>query len=121
MKKTLLLIKKGFESSTTRTPEYLEFHKTFTTEFTDLLHSIGATFVEVKHPSHFDVFGFFTDKYLQIWYFSISDLRIETNRIVVRRAKSYHDYVGENNNFVDFNDGLKEGIVKLIESHAPHS
>ena len=69
MNKSIELIKKGFESSSETTPEFLEFYRTFKSEFRKELKSIGATNI-VFSRGHFYVSGFFTLNG-QGWYFSI--------------------------------------------------
>ena len=58
MKKSFKLIEKDCESSAYRTPQYLEFHRTFKRELTALLKPYVSK-IEVSKPNHFDVTGFF--------------------------------------------------------------
>lgn len=114
MKKTLSLITDEFESSSTRTPQYLEFHRTFKREFTKALSLVGCTNVDIGKPNHFDVSGFFTAPNGQIWYFSISDLRWSKDKMLIRTAKHYKDWTGGGNQYVKIDSDLITGINKII-------
>ena len=58
MRKSLAMLRKGFESSSTLTPEFAQFYRTFKSEFTKELKSQGATEIEF-HRGHFHLSGFF--------------------------------------------------------------
>lgn len=118
MKKTFELLKQEFESSTTRTAQYLDFHRTFKREFTKFLLEQECTKVEVFKPNHFDISGFFTSKNNQIWYFSIEDLRWSKNYLLFRKAESYTDYKGQNNGDISLTLGyetFKEQLISFIQ------
>jgi len=114
MKKAIVSTQQHFESSCSRTPEYLAWHRLFKREFTKFLISIGATtMVQIGKPNHFDMSGFFTVG-TQIWYFRIGDLRWFKDTMLVRTAMSYADYTGGQNHYVpldgsveDFTEGMK--------------
>jgi len=108
MKKTLALLKAGFESSSGLTPEFAQFFRTFKSEFTKELRTIGATQI-VFNRGHFYVSGFFTVDN-QAWYFSLSDVRGMDyglknhpescmNKLLYRTAKHYKDYTGGHNRY----------------------
>lgn len=103
MKKSLELLKQHFISASTRTPQYLTFHRTFKREFTRFLESIGASKIQIGKPNHFDVSGFFTVGE-QAWYFSLSDLRWSKDKLLIRTVKDYKDYSGGVNRFVFFHN-----------------
>lgn len=117
MKKSLALLRKGFESSSGTTPEFLTFVRTFKNEFTKLLQAKGCTNIEIG-KGHFYVSGFCTSPTGQPYYFSISDVRMfsEGNGIwgslLYRTAKDYKDYTGGYNQYVritasDMGEGLR--------------
>jgi hypothetical protein len=117
MKQTVKLLKAGFESSSTTTPEFASFFRTFKKEFTKELQSIGATAIEF-HRGHFYVSGFFMIG-IQAWYFSISDVRGMDyglmynpdscmNKLLYRTAKSYKDYTGGHNRYATIETGMAE-------------
>ena len=100
MKKTIELIKEKFESSSSKTEQYLKFHKTFKSEFNKMLKPITKNIL-VNKPNHFDRSGFIELNNNQIYYFNISDLRYSKNTILIRTAKDFKDYSGGFNNILD--------------------
>jgi len=112
MKKAMQLLAQEFESASNRTPQYLQFHRTFKREFTKFLVSIGCEKVEIGKPNHFDMTGFFTYKE-QIWYFSISDLRWSKDKMLIRTADSYRDFSGGYNQYAKM-DNLESQIKKIV-------
>jgi hypothetical protein len=102
MKKSIALLQAGFESSSGLTPEFAQFFRTFKSEFTKELQTIGATDI-VFSRGHFYVSGFFTVSG-QAYYFSISDVRGSDYRmpqLMYRTAKHYKDFTGGANRWVD--------------------
>ncbi len=106
MRKTLTLLKKGFESSCGLTPEFSSFFRTFKSEFTKELKGIGATNIEF-HRGHFYISGFF-DVNNKSYYFSISDVRdsYQTPDLLYRTAKDHKDYTGGKNCYVKIESGM---------------
>lgn len=110
MKKSLALLMKGFESSSSKTPEFKSFCRVFKSEFTKELQSIGATDI-VFTFGHFYISGFFTiGKENQKWYFSLSDVRGMDyslinypdscqSKLMYREVKDYKDYTGGVNRY----------------------
>ena len=98
LSKTFYLLGFEFESSISRTPQYLEFHRTFKREFNKYLSSLGVTEIDISKPNHFDFSGFFKYKE-QIYYVSLSDLRYDTT-FLIRTAKDFKDYSGGSNSFL---------------------
>ena len=47
MNKSLALLRQEFESDSRRTPQYLEFHRTFKREFSKALTNMGCSKVEI--------------------------------------------------------------------------
>lgn len=110
MKKSVQLLEAGFESSSGKTPEFLNFVKVFKREFTKELQSIGATNIKFS-VGHFYISGFFTTNEGNIYYFSVPDVRdysycAATNpnscmcKLLYRTAKDYKDYTGGMNQYV---------------------
>jgi len=124
MKNSIAMLKRGFESSSGLTPEFAEFFRTFKSEFTKELLTIGASNL-VFSRGHFYVSGFFTDVQGQAWYFSISDVRgmarisfVEGFALLYRTAKHYKDYTGGNNRYRQIEPGMAKEMCwsfKLIE------
>ncbi len=90
-----------FESSCSKTPQFIEFTKDFKTAFK---HALGDSAKAIKFDvGHFYISGFITLANDSIVYFSISDVRgfpgAWAKDILVRTAKSYTDYKGGSNNF----------------------
>ena len=97
MNKSLELLRKGFKSSSGKTPEFAHFCRVFKAEFIKELKEAGAT--EYKFSiGHFYISGFFTSN-KQLYYFSLSDVRSMPEVIMYRTAKNYNDYTGGPNQF----------------------
>jgi hypothetical protein len=102
MKKSISMLKQGFESSSTTTPEFAQFYRTFKSEFTKELQTIGATDI-VFSRGHFYISGFFTVD-SQAYYFNLGDVRGSEYRmpqLYYRTAKHYKDFTGGQNRYVD--------------------
>jgi len=110
MKKSLALLRNGFESSSTLTPDFAQFFRTFKSEFGRELKDIGATDI-VFHRGHFYISGFFS-KDGKAFYFSISDVRgfsessNHFSSLLYRTAKNYKDYTGGTNQYVKIEPGM---------------
>ncbi len=104
MKKAIKATQQRFESSSSKTPEYLAWHRLFKREFSDFLKSKGATNVEIGKTNHFDMSGFFTLGQ-KIWYFRISDIRGSKDTMLIRTAKHYQDYTGVMNQHISLIQG----------------
>lgn len=115
MKATLIALQQTFESSSTRTPEYLAFHRLFKREFTKLLTDLGCSAITFGKPNHFDVSGFFTDPAYQAWYFSLSDLRWSKDKLLIRTAKDYKDYSGGSNQYIVMQEGGAEHFRRDLQ------
>ena len=124
MKKSIALLKKGFESSSQTTQEFLNFVRTFRSEFTKELKSIGATDIQIG-KGHFYVSGFFTVDG-QAWYFSLSDVRgMEyclnqscMGKLLYRTAKNYKDFTGGQNRYATIETGMAQKMCwsfKVVE------
>jgi hypothetical protein len=113
MKKAIELFKQGFESSSTLTPEFSAFFKTFKKEFTAELKKMGCTKIEIGR-GHFYISGFFTSQSGQIYYFSLSDVRsgYEYNSLLYRTAKDYKDFTGGSNQFTTIQNFTAEMRLK---------
>lgn len=96
MEKTKYLLGFEFESASSRTPQYLEFHKVFKKEFMAMLKPIVSEMI-VSKPNHFDVTGFFKTVKGNIYYFSLEDLRWDKETMMYRTAKDFKDYTGGSN------------------------
>jgi hypothetical protein len=119
-----MLLKHGFESSSGTTPEFMNFVRTFRSEFTKELKSIGATDIQIG-KGHFYVSGFFTVDG-QAWYFSLSDVRgMEyclnqscMGKLLYRTAKNYKDFTGGQNRYAKIETGMAENMCwsfKVVE------
>lgn len=111
MKKTLELLRKGFESASYKTPEFMSFVRTFKSEFTKELKNAGATKIEIS-TGHFYVSGFFTSASGQVYYFSLSDVRgmefVSKPALMYRTAQHYKDYTGGSNQWINIESGMSE-------------
>jgi len=111
MNKSLELLRRGFESATVKTPEFMAFVRTFRSEFTKELKSVGATKIEIS-AGHFYISGFFTSASGQIYYFSLPDVRgmefVSTPKLMYRTAQHYRDFTGGSNQWIDIEIGMAE-------------
>ena len=116
MKKSIKLLQEGFESSSSPTPEFGQFARTFKSEFTKELKSQGATHI-VFSRGHFYLTGFCTINN-QIWYFSLPDVRGMEHclnqscmgKLMYRTAKDYKDYTGGQNRYATIREGMGEDM-----------
>jgi hypothetical protein len=115
MKKSLQMLLTGFESSSTLTPEFAQFYRTFKSEFTKELKTVGATEIEF-HRGHFYLSGFCRVNG-QLWYFSLSDVRgMEygmkinpdscLNKLLYRTAQHNKDWTGGHNRYATIQTGM---------------
>ena len=114
MNKSLYLLGFDFESSSQRTPQYLEFHRIFKREFKELLKP-HIKRIEISKPNHFDVSGFFELNNGKIYYFSIGDLRWD-KIFLIRTAKDFKDYTGGSNNFLGLEEGFENKLIQFIKT-----
>ena len=119
--KSLYLLSFNFESSPIRTPQYLEFHRTFKREFTKILKPLTDEILFSK-PNHFDVSGFFRlkadlrwDRSGIIYYFNIGDLRWDKEAMLIRTAKSFEDYTGGRNNYINLDKNFVSNLYKFLK------
>jgi hypothetical protein len=114
MNKSIEMLKRGFESSCSLTPEFAQFFRTFKSEFTKELKTIGATEIEF-HRGHFYLSGFCRVNG-QLWYFSISDVRgLEfclnqwcMGQMLYRTAQHNKDWTGGRNQYANFETGMAQ-------------
>jgi len=111
MKKTLLKLSQGFQSSSYKTDEFKTFCRTFKSELSKELKSIGVTDLKFSN-GHFSISGFFTAESGQIYYFSLSDVRgaefQNEIQLMYRTAEHYKDYSGGGNQWVTIESGMTD-------------
>ena len=108
MKRAIEATKAEFESSSSRTPEYLAWHRLFKKEVTAFIIGQGGKDVEIGKPNHFDLSGFFTAHDGQQWYIRLGDLRGFKDTLLLRTVKHYKDYTGGHNCFLPLTHGEEE-------------
>jgi hypothetical protein len=113
MTKTLYLLSFDFESSTTRTPQYLEFCRVFKKEFKAVLKPYCKEIL-IHKPNHFDISGFFKLNDDRIFYFSISDLRWSKENMLIRTAENFKDYSGGSNNNINLDKNFKDNLFNFL-------
>jgi hypothetical protein len=111
--KSLYLLGFEFESSCSRTEQYLEFHRTFKRELTNVLKPLCSK-IEIGSPNHFDVSGFFQLLDGRIFYFRLEDLRWSKDNILVRTAKHFKDYSGGSNGFIKLDADFVENLKRFL-------
>ncbi|MDP8218969.1 MAG: hypothetical protein P9M03_09615 [Candidatus Theseobacter exili] len=112
MHKVATALKQEFMSSSGLTEQFSDFYKLFKRELTITLKK-HFNIAEIRiSRGHFYVSGFFQLTDGRIWYFSLGDVRWGDGKLLIRRAKSFQDYTGGSNNFVDVADiaGLKRVV-----------
>lgn len=104
-----------FQTSSSRTPEYLAWHRDFRSALKKILPD-GAELILSK-PNHFDATGFVkrADRFV---YFSVSDIRFWqdewSNHVLIRTAKHDKDWTGGANNYTTL-DNFTENVDRLLE------
>lgn len=113
MNKTLNLLHKGFVSSSGKTPEFMDFTKTFKAELHSVLKVMRCQNITFN-VGHFYISGFFDDANGQLWYFSIDDVRwMSDMTLLVRTAQHRKDYTGGTNQYAPLNN-LQQTLSVLI-------
>ena len=115
MKKTLDLLKKGFESSMYKTTEFKGFVRTFRSEVTKGLKTLGATDIKIGDGGHFCISGFFKVG-AQWYYLSLSDVRGSefslaqggSVQMLYRTAEHNKDFTGGGNQYVNIETDMFE-------------
>ena len=75
MEKTAQRLAHPFESSSGKTPEFMDYARTFKREMTAALHARGCSQI-VYNVGHFYISAFFTDDATgQAWYICTPDVR----------------------------------------------
>jgi len=124
MKQTVRLLEQGFESSSSKTPQFKAFARVFKKEFTCELKSIGATDI-VFSVGHFYISGFFTVDG-QVYYFSIPDVRgmdycLANNpdstmcQLLYRTATDYKDFTGGQNRYAKIRFDMAQDMCWSIK------
>ena len=117
MKKSIELLKQGFESSSSKTPEFINFAYTFKRELTKELKNADCTLVKYN-VGHFYVSGFFKTPSGELYYFSLGDVRgsdyvMQTENVykmMYRTAMTTDDYTGGRNQWAEIEHDM---IVNL--------
>jgi hypothetical protein len=106
MHKIASALKREFESSSGLTQQFADFYRLFKREFSKVLKK-HFDIKEIRMSrGHFYISGFFQLTDGRIWYYSLGDVRWGSFRdqLLIRTAKSFEDYTGGSNNFVDISD-----------------
>jgi hypothetical protein len=113
MKKIAEALKQEFESSSGLTQQFADFYRLFKKEFTKVLKNLGAMKIRISR-GHFYISGFFQLADGRIWYFSLGDVRWGSfrDKLLIRTAKSFEDYTGGANNFIDI--GCMEELKRIV-------
>jgi hypothetical protein len=116
MENSIAQLRRGFMSSSVKTPQFKTFARTFKCEFKKELDKINAK-IEHYNVGHFYVSGFFR-KYDKLYYFSLSDVRgldPDSNscmsQLLYRTAKHLKDYTGGINQYVSLHDVPKMDLI----------
>ncbi len=103
-----------FGSGTRTTPEFDSFVRKTRNDFKKSLADVADN-IEIN-KGHFYFYGFLTRKSDgQVLYFSISDVRyFPGEKMLIRKAKDYRDFIGGTNNYVPINDGFEANLKETI-------
>jgi hypothetical protein len=112
MQKTFELLNQKFMSSSNETLQFKMFFNQFRTDFKKLLKPYIKDMVISK--GYFYVSGFFELIDGRIYYFSISDVRWSKDSMLIRTAKSFVDYTGGCNGYVNMNDKFEQNLLKEL-------
>ena len=83
--------------------DFKDFFKREKRRLTLIFKQKGCTDIKMDYGFYY-FSGFFTAPSGQIYYFSASDIRhVEYKRLLIRTAKSYTDYTGGQNQYVNTN------------------
>lgn len=109
MKKIATILRQTeFESSSTKTRQFMDFVKTFKAEFKKEMASVGATEIEF-HVGHFDISGFFNVG-SKLFYFSLGDVRGMNykNSVEIMYCTAQHrkDWTGGINQWVTIGENM---------------
>jgi len=120
MQKVATALQQEFISSSGLTQQFTGFYRLFKREFTKTLKK-HFDIAEIRiRRGHFYTSGFFQITDGRIWYFSLGDVRWGDGKLLIRTAKSFEDYTGGSNSFVDVADiqGLKRIVVSRTGNDA---
>ncbi len=88
------LLHAQYESSSSRTNQYITFCRVFKRQFKKLLNeTFDIEKIEISRANHFDQTGFFELSNGRTYYFSIGDLRWN-KCFMIRTAINFEDYTG---------------------------
>lgn len=114
------LLNAEFESSSTRTKQYLTFCRVFKRQFKKLLNeTFDIENIEISKPNHFDAYGFFELANGRIYCFSVGDLRWNMT-FMIRTARNFEDHTGGSNDYCnteDFESFMRD--LKSIVDNSP--
>lgn len=125
MLQIIALLNRGFQSSSTLTPEFKSFSTKFKNAITKEILAVGAKLVSFNR-NHFECSGFFKTADGQHFYFRLGDVRMWNEgdmvfgRVLMRTAAHEKDYTGGKNNFVTLQSGmLTKWFTKYSPQHIP--
>ena len=112
MQKVATALNQEFISSSGLTQQFADFFILFKREFVRALKK-HFDIAEIRiNRGHFYASGFFQLTDGRIWYFSLGDVRWGDGKLLIRTAKSFEDYTGGSNNFVDI--GCIEELKRIV-------
>lgn len=100
----------NFQSSSSKTPQFLKFAKHFKIALKRELATIGASDVSFN-VGHFYISGFFVTKDGGTYYFSIPDVRGAVTQMMYRTARDKKDYTGGSNQYVQIGEGMAKKMT----------
>jgi len=104
MQKVATALQQEFVSSSGLTQQFADFYRLFKREFSKALRkTFNVTEIRMSR-GHFYVSGFFQLADDRIWYFNLGDVRWGDGKLLIRTAKSFEDYTGGSNSFIDVSD-----------------
>jgi hypothetical protein len=109
MQRSIQLLNQGFESSSSKTPEFKSFARKFKNDLSKEVSKVGAK-IASYNVGHFYVSGFIQLPSGNLLYFSLPDVRewsMYSNhfgQLLVRTAKHLKDFTGGNNTYCSLDE-----------------
>jgi hypothetical protein len=106
---------KTFESSTTKTPEFIDWAKKTKKWFAAWCKKNNAT-LSYWNVNHFEISGMITlNSTGNIWYFNTGDVRFKMMKsMLVRTAKHLKDWTGGRNQFANYTENFEAEFSKIV-------
>jgi hypothetical protein len=113
LKSMKVILNTTFESSSSRTPEFISAARLLRLDLGKLFKKAGMKRFAF-HEGHFYVTVFIENKDGKIFYISFGDFRFFKGEGYIRTAKSFEDYTGGPNWSLNMDANFEEKLLKVI-------